>query len=153
MIRKAKVGDGQNIKNLHTAAVVELCSSHYDSSQIEALTHGTYEAFEKTISTSPLCLVYEVDGTIQGFVSLKRNMSIWHLYVSPRHGGKGIGRQLLSAAEAHISERGIPTSDVLSTLNACSFYETCGYKKLEDLTIKLLDVDFKVVHLQKNLSR
>ena len=55
---------------------------------------------------------------------------IRYLFVHPDHVRRGIGRRLVEVAEAAAASAGRPRFDVWSSLNAVSFYEALGYRRI-----------------------
>ncbi|MSP78320.1 MAG: N-acetyltransferase [Dehalococcoidia bacterium] len=86
-------------------------------------------------------LVDDVDGELRGLGTLlwRKNACagrIYDLVVHPAHRGKGIGKALLLAAEAHAEKRRLPTLHVEVRANnvpARTLYESIGFALLKDL--------------------
>lgn len=56
---------------------------------------------------------------------------VYYLAVRPSHQGSGLGRRLMDACEAWVSERGIPKIQLMvrdTNCEALSFYEALGYE-------------------------
>lgn len=86
-------------------------------------------------------LVAEVDGVVQGYVSVGKTpmtVSTWHLYwicVHPRAQGLGVGRALQVAAEAFVVARGgerlvLETGGRPDYARTRRFYADAGYAEV-----------------------
>lgn len=95
-------------------------------------------------------LVAETSGSVVGFIGLAILPVYEHphpigliiaMAVDPGHQGRGIGKALLAAAEAHFRDRGVTDCRVnsgLQRLDAHRFYEANGYDKTGYRLRKLL---------------
>lgn len=78
-------------------------------------------------------LVYYVDNTIVGFVTLgeKNNRAdIGLIAVDSKHRGKGIGKVLMQSAENVFISKGYSSIQVVTqgtNFQACRFYQKCNY--------------------------
>jgi GNAT superfamily N-acetyltransferase len=88
--------------------------------------------------------IIEVDGQAQGFIiyQVDRNDNEWNfkegwgdireLYVSPSLRGKGLGKSLVSFAEAKLADSKIHGTYALPSAEAVEFFEKCGYVQTEE---------------------
>lgn len=152
MLRAAKPGEGRALRELHSASIKALCSEHYTPEQITIWTNDTDEGYEAIISKSPLCLVCEVGDGIAGYVALKKNLEIFHLYVRPERVKRGVGRSLLEAAEQFIIAQGKKQAVVMSSLTAARFYQRCGYTAKGASEVRFAEVPFIVEKMEKALA-
>ncbi|ERT01390.1 uncharacterized protein SPSK_07919 [Sporothrix schenckii 1099-18] len=65
-----------------------------------------------------------------------------HLYISllatrPRHQGHGYGKRLVEEATAMAKQRGLDNVFLLSVSGSRSFYERCGFKVIDTLSLNL----------------
>jgi dTDP-4-amino-4,6-dideoxy-D-galactose acyltransferase len=78
-------------------------------------------------------LIAEMDYKTVGFVSVRKVINTGHIgliAVNENHHGKGIGKDLLQAAENWYIKNNITTCEVVTQLSnrqACKFYESFGY--------------------------
>ena len=64
---------------------------------------------------------------------------VYYLAVSPAFRRQGLGRRMVEAAEAWMSERGVPKAQLLirdTNLGVQSFYERLGYTVLPRVTMQ-----------------
>ena len=90
------------------------------------LTNGLSEAaFAVRLTSHDYCnYVYELNGKIAGYISIKRPGHLYHLFVQASHQGRGIARSLWEYAEGE-SEAGVFT--VRSSMNAVPVYKRFGF--------------------------
>jgi GNAT superfamily N-acetyltransferase len=69
--------------------------------------------------------VYEIEGKVEGYLSLKGNSHLYHLFVSETHQGKGISRSLWTHA---INECASELYTLRSSLFAVPIYKKFGFK-------------------------
>jgi GNAT superfamily N-acetyltransferase len=61
------------------------------------------------------------------------------MFVDPAHARRGLGRQILEAAEADAAGAGFRTFELMATLPGVPLYRACGYEEIERTTIELPD--------------
>ena len=76
-------------------------------------------------------VVYDQDGTIQGFASLYKN-SLAAIFVLPEFQGQGIGKQLMEKVKSLRGELNLTVYK--KNANSIAFYERCGFKKIREQT-------------------
>ena len=87
------------------------------------------EAITENIASSRFIhYVAEVDGIPIGYVSLRDNSHLFHLFVAVSHHGQGVGCSLWDHVRDHALRSGNPgTFTVNSSPNATAVYETFGF--------------------------
>ena len=76
----------------------------------------------------------------QGFLDPRTDAArIRAMFVEPSHARRGLGRQILDAAEADAVRAGFKRFELMATLPGVPLYEVCGYEAVEDVTVKLPD--------------
>jgi dTDP-4-amino-4,6-dideoxy-D-galactose acyltransferase len=78
-----------------------------------------------------LVLVWDENGAIIGFTSIKKNGNIVLVAVSTNQQGKGVGKLLIKAALEKFFEWGIKSSSIetqMTNIPALRTYNSCGYK-------------------------
>lgn len=85
------------------------------------------EILHRISSTEFYNLVYKIDGELVGYISVKNNYQLYHLFVSEAHQGCGIAKKLwLSAKQATNSTRYF----LRSSMYAIPVYEKFGFKSV-----------------------
>lgn len=78
-------------------------------------------------------LVYDIDNEIVGYVSMKDNSHLYHLFVAQEHQGKGVARALWDS----ISQRCVASKyTVRASLNAVPVYKAFGFVESEGISEK-----------------
>lgn len=136
-IRKAKIGDADAIRSVHTVAVRGISSSHYSQEQIEAFAiPKPSEIYVDTIRNKEVYVAEEADRIV-GFGILDQDSRVIEaLFVLPDI-RKGIGRLLLAQLEERARELGIERLSLNSSLNAEGFYRRSGYEAQKKATYRL----------------
>jgi ribosomal protein S18 acetylase RimI-like enzyme len=125
-IRNAIAADADQIHELHTRSVRELCKGHYTPEQInEWLRNRSPDRYLPGIERNEMFVA--VEGTmIVGFGHAVPG-EVWAIYVSPAYIRKGVGTLLLRHGIS-MAQRGSQRIIRLdSTLNAREFYEKVGF--------------------------
>jgi GNAT superfamily N-acetyltransferase len=136
IIRRATEADQDSIWKVHTSAIRNVCCSHYSSDEIEDWVGRLKpESYGWPIQNKDV-FVAEIDGEVVGFGQVIRT-EVEAVYVSPNHLRAGIGSQILATLEQRARVLGSTYLEVLSSLNAVSFYEESGYRTLEPATYML----------------
>lgn len=89
----------------------------------ETLTPDAVKA--RIESSNYLNLVYEVDGSIVGYIALKGGSHLYHLFVSEAYQGNGIARSLWEAA---IADSAVACFTLRSSLFAVPVYRRFGFE-------------------------
>lgn len=124
-IRVAEKNDVVQISNL----VASL--SHF---YLKNPKHELPEWFDQTLTTSSFSkrvegsdysnFVYEKEGEIIGYIAMKENSHLFHLFVSEKHQGKGLSRKLWEFATS-VCVSNVYT--VRSSLYAIQVYKKFGF--------------------------
>ncbi len=137
-IRKARPEDTAALHAIHVASIRDLCRSHYSPAQVAAWATGLARpGYLKAMALFDF-FVAEEEGAIVGLCVLDvPGAELNALYVAPAAAGHGVGRCLLVHAEEIAWRREVRALKLKSTLNAVSFYERCGYRRLRRSTHRL----------------
>ena len=144
IIRNAKEDDAEQIKEL-----VSGLSHFYLSASEESLPEWLSSSLELKEFKSRLKnneftnLVYESNGHIIGYISIKNKNHIYHLFVSQEHQRKGIAKKLWEKAKNLCQS---PTYTVRSSLYAVPVYECFGFTKTNEIDTKD-NIKFQVMEL------
>ena len=128
-IRSASPKDSANIATL----IQSLAHFYLDNPEGELpvwLTNTlTEQAFESRITEGEYVnFVYETDGKIVGYISLKKPNHLYHLFVDPSLHGKGIARKLWEHLKNHAQQQ---RYTLRSSMFAVPVYEQFGFKVSE----------------------
>jgi putative acetyltransferase len=151
IVRRAMLEDAVAICDLHKASVRGLCAAAYSSEQIEAwLAPRVAGDYRKAMTVGgETMFVGQRAKCIVGFTSIKASMLIG-LYVDPDD-GRGAGRILLQAAEAHARSSGTAVLTLQATLNAVTFYQRRGFSLDRHGTVLRGGLELPVVEMSKTL--
>lgn len=93
----------------------------------------TLQMYEDYLDRDGRGWVAAIDGEIAGFsYADRKDASIWALFVSPRHEGRGLGKALLELAVAWLSELGHSRVTLSTTpgTRADRFYAALGWSRM-----------------------
>lgn len=128
-IRKALTSDAKQIRELVSAL------SHFyledDNATLPEWFSKTLEIseFERRLSSEAFSnFVYEENGSIAGYISIKDKQHLYHLFVDEKHQGKGIAKKLWASA---ISGSDVRSYTVRSSMYAVPVYKKFGFVETE----------------------
>jgi putative acetyltransferase len=153
IVRRATVDDAEAICDLHICSIRGLCANDYTPEQIEAWAgRKKPELYSRAMTEGGETMFVAVDeqGRIIGFAAFKA-AEIYGLYVAPEAIRRGVGSELLDAAEAAMRLSGVAVVRFRSTLTALSFYQRHGYQHGDDAISRMGGVDIPCVWMSKNL--
>ena len=164
MIRKAVPTDVPEIERVMRASMAALGTSFYDAAQVasavryiavvdrQLIDDGTYFVIEEAgrviacggwsgrtkLFSGPRSQDEpgSSDGRLDPAVDSAR---IRAMFVDPAQARRGLGRQILEAAEADAATAGFRTFELMATLPGVPLYRACGYEEIERVTIELPD--------------
>ncbi len=141
--RKATLDDLEAIHAIRRAAILGITSN--ELSRTECCTWAERRSPEHFAPRVEAVVIVEDESG----EAIAWGASVGHrvegIYVHPESGGRGIGRQLMSALEEQIREHGNSSARLAASLNAVAFYEKLGYIALDDVS------DGKTVPMAKEL--
>jgi GNAT superfamily N-acetyltransferase len=130
-IRPITPGDVDVIARL----LVELATEFiFDGSEREAherfLGKNDASAIRRFIEDGFRYHVAEIDGVLVGFVGIRDNSHLYHLFVAKPVHSRGIGRQLWEHAKRECARNGhCGAFTVNASLNAVPIYERWGFRR------------------------
>jgi GNAT superfamily N-acetyltransferase len=124
-MRWARSEDRDGICRVHVAALRTLAPVPYDEASVRAWA-GSLEPSVYALDCAEVQVVSSAEEIV-GFGWLEPGGVIGALYVHPGHWGRGHGRSLLARLEARAREEGAAEVRLRASLNAVSFYRSCGY--------------------------
>lgn len=154
--RTASPEDAGDILRIKRAAIESIDSGDYTEDQLFAWRPDdkTLPTFERAIESDRfVVLVAEVGEDIGGYGVLSGETNrIDALFVHPDTMGTGLGSSLVRQFEMRTQMRGYDELDIISSLNAISFYRRLDYEQVGTRTrpIDGQELDFAV--MRKSLS-
>ena len=131
-LRPAKPEDAKAVCDVHIASIRILCAKDYTSEQIAAwVSNCTPENYRIAIEKMGETMFVARKGeAIIGFSALFES-EIRAIYVHPNYTRQRVGTLLLEALERAAVNRNIDKLKLSASINAKSFYESCGYQVIE----------------------
>jgi len=155
VVRPARESDVEEIFRVHSNSIRALCRERYGEREIAAwIAFRPSDSYRMAFASREL-FVAEWQGRIVGFGQLDpRRGEIEACYVAPDAIRSGIGAALLARMEEEARRRGHPVVHLNATLNAESFYEQRGYRRLGPARHRVAaDVELDCVRMKKTLRR
>ena len=115
------------MQDIPAMSVIRLSVTENALSNPDRITRQMYEDYLELSGRGWVC---EVDNAIAGFsYAARENATIWALFVSPEHEGKGIGKGLLNLAVEWLFDNGKDEVKLSTTANtrADRFYAAQGW--------------------------
>ena len=158
LIREAVTSDADAIQALHNHSFERLYPSHYSPAQMRAAAE-TFMLLDHRLLTSGKYYVAETASRLIGSGGWGRDegdAALAHIravYVDPEFLRKGVGRRLVTVAEAKGMKAGCNVFATNSSLNAVAFYAALGYRVISERILTLKgDVAFPIVRMEKRDS-
>src|SRR5688572_2476474 len=131
-IRPAEQTDRQQILEVHTSAIRELCAQHYTAAEIAAWSGRLREdSYDRVIRERKLLVAVEADVVV-GFGQLDvATGEVEAIYVRPTAARVGVGSRLLGDLESIARGQGLAELFLDSSLNAVPFYARAGFHSIE----------------------
>ena len=128
-IRPGTPKDEWAIMHVHRQAILQLGRNSYSKEQCESWAEGVESGRYRSamIDGGETFLLAEGREGLAGFCSYKKN-EIVGLYVDPSTARKGIGTQLIRAAEDQIVTLCPDLITLNAALSALEFYQSTGYR-------------------------
>ena len=153
-IQPATPSDVPAIADIKTRALRERADEYYDEEQLAVITStdSDDDGYLSLLEQDPFKVVIASEGEPVGFGIVHVDDGQIHaVHVTPDRMGEGIGTDLLTELERRAITAGTTDLWVLSTLNAASFYEHNGYKRVQRETLGD-DPEIPVVRMEKQLK-
>ena len=138
-IRSAGPDDAAAIATIHEAAVrgatVEAC---YGQAQIDAWARPRDSSRLREQLSSRLFFIAAAQGQPIGYAQLDpKAATVRSVYVLPSLVRQGVGRRLVQTMLQVAREAGVARLQLDSSLNAVSFYESLGFRRLDEVDHEL----------------
>jgi GNAT superfamily N-acetyltransferase len=161
MMRKAMLGDIDEIERVMRASMADLGAHFYDDTQVASAVRFIAVADPQLIEDQTYFVIEEEGRVLAcgGWSSRTKLFSgpssqmgkverldpaidaarIRAMFVDPAHARRGLGRQILEASEADALRAGFRTFELMATLPGVPLYRACGYEEIERAVIELPD--------------
>jgi len=152
-IRQAVQTDRQQILEVHTSAIRELCAEHYTAAELAAWSGRLQEdSYERVIREHEFLVAVDADVVV-GFGQLDVvTGEVKAVYVRPSAVRLGVGSRLLSELENVARRQGLAELFLDSSLNAAPFYERASFRSIERRVHRVdAAVEIACVRMLKNL--
>lgn len=175
-LRPALPADTPAIATLIEASVRGLGGRHYSERQVESSLRHLFGVDSQMIADGTYVVVEDRGRVVgaggwsrrrtpfggdqagavrdAGFRDPRREPAVLRaFYVHPDRARRGIGRRLVSAAEAAVWDAGFRRAELVSTLSGLALYRALGYADAEPVDITLPDgVVIEAVRMEKALT-
>ena len=145
VLEKGKIEDAERIYHIHTSAIKQLCSSHYEEKQISLWAGKQKQEKYVPFLESGDMIVAKKNEIVVGFIhhihhtkginteqcSDDDQMEIKGLFIDPGYAGHGLGRLLFQEVEEITVEKDVKVMTVSASLNSLPFYQKMGFKEVD----------------------
>jgi N-acetylglutamate synthase-like GNAT family acetyltransferase len=153
-IRGAGPADAAAIATIHEAAVRgATVAVHYSDAQIDAWAQpGTVSRLQEQIESRRF-FVAMADGQPIAYAQLDLKAAVIRsIYVLPSFARRSVGRRLAQTMFEAARDAGLEQLQIDASLNAVPFYETLGFRRLEDVDHELRSgVALRCMHMARQL--
>ena len=167
-MRKATETDVDELYRIHTSAIRDTCSSHYNHQQVTAWVGRQHpERYLPFVGDGEIIVAQNQNQEIVGFghstvdklLSAEERdglptVQIRGLFVDPGYTAQGVGSQILKHMEDQAISDGALMLTVLSSINAIHFYERYGFFVFSKLVEQKVtdDISLKCRRMKKILK-
>lgn len=153
-IRRAVPEDVFNVHRVHTTAIREGASGHYEPEVLEVWVDAfNPESFPRNLRAMEYYVAEIEDGRIAAFLAFDLvTAEVESIYVAPWGRGLGLGAFFLGFAEETARRAGLKNLWLDSSLNAVTFYERFGWTEEERHARVRREVEIPVVKMRKQLD-
>jgi putative acetyltransferase len=158
-VRRAGEDDAAALLQLSLDAIRGSAAGHYEQRQLTAWAARRSLAGHRWLIAETVTFVALVGPTVAGFagvalrpVGALQAGEVDQLFVSPRHGGRGIARRLLDAVAAAGAEAGLEELVTHASWRAVPVFERLGYRRVEVEHVRLGDVELTRVLMRRPLG-
>jgi GNAT superfamily N-acetyltransferase len=174
MIRKAVPDDVPEIERVMRASMASLGAPWYDAAQVASAVRYI-AVVDRQLIEDRTYFVIEDEGrvvacggwsgraklfsgpseqdAVEGRLDPATNAArIRAMFVDPAQARRGLGRQILDAAEADAARAGFRKCELMATLPGLPLYRACEYEEIEGTVIELPDgVRLNCVRMERRL--
>ncbi|WP_108946384.1 GNAT family N-acetyltransferase [Shewanella halifaxensis] len=152
-IRKARASDVEAIYSIRSRSILAKCADFYSAQQLQTWTQGsvTNEFIADVVDNF---FVSVIDNKVIGSGKLNTTTGMLDaIFVEPECFGQGAAKKMLAFLEALAIEHQLSCLKLDSTLNAASFYRSCGFSGEQVSTYHSpRGINLDCVPMYKNLS-
>jgi GNAT superfamily N-acetyltransferase len=131
-VREAEPRDAENAVAVIRRSITQLCADDHrgDAGTIAKwLANKTPEAFRAWLASDDnFCVLAESNSEVVGVGLIHRSGEVRLCYLSPGTQRRGIGKAIYLALESKARQWGLHKLTLESTVGACAFYESVGYR-------------------------
>jgi len=154
--RQATVDDAGTLLSIKRAAIGGITSDAYEEAQLAAWQPDAeaVEDFERAIDSETFdAVLASAGGTDVAYGVLNVSAGrIDGLYVRPQHSGAGIATSLVGQLESRARMHDIQELEIVSSLNAKSFYQGLDYWDFGSKTMAIDGVEIEFAIMRKQLG-
>lgn len=140
--------------SIRSDAIRHTCRSHYPDELLQRWASGPMpDTFPQRIERGHF-VVGVAESAVVGFAALNETTAqVDAVFVSPWHGRRGLGRQLLAHLEQTALAMDLHELDIDASLNAVPFYRAAGYRAIsEGVYVTSAGVEIPCVRMRKRLD-
>ncbi len=150
-IRPIAEGDGPALRELFRQSVRQIASKYYDADAIAAWSASADDPEFVSRLQRGLTLVALLQGEAVGFAQLHPANHIEMMYLSPHGSGLGIATLLCQHLEDESRIAGSKTLSTASSLAARRFFESMGFRVINEEAVQRHGVAINRLHMEKVL--
>ena len=158
-LRRARDDEAAALLELSVEAIRRSAAGLYDERQLTAWAARRTLAGHRWLVAQTRTVVALAGPAVAGFASVALEPAgrlqageVDQLFVSPRHGGRGVARLLLDAVAAAGAEAGLQELVTHASWRAVPVFERLGYSRVEVEHVRLDDVELTRVLMRKVLG-
>lgn len=147
--------DTIGMHKLHTESVRRVCAPLLEPDIVQAWLHGrTPDGYLRAADEEGERFWIALDDSdrVVGFASW-RDDELMALFIAPRSQGRGIGRKLFTACADDAEKNGWAIIRLDSTLNAQSYYEAMGFRRVRESYREKYDKRIPLIEMVRTPSK
>ena len=152
-VRPYRRSDLEQVMSVYHDAVHVLAGPFYTPKQLVAWAPMNTDPtrWQERLSRSQT-FVMDAEGVIAGFASYEMTGHLDLLFTHPSFARKGVARQLCSSVERCLSDAGVRRMYTEASLPARPFFESQGFRVLEEETVECRGVQLRRSRMEKEIE-